>query len=418
MVGTHDERSTRTRVLAEAARLFARRGFHGTSTRDIAEAAGIRQPSLYAHFPSKQLVAAALLDAELAPALDRVEHLAGLAAPSPVKLHALLAAELEAMDPDVRPLFGDAVVAEPELADQRRLLHRLFALVRGMVDAGVRAGDLAADPEVLTALVVSHLSGATSRHLVVAPNALALADLVVRGALARPELLPEVRAAAGRLRPDRVPEALPAVLPPGDTHPRVGARLRAEREARRRTVAEVAEAAGLTKGFLSRIERDLANASVAALVRLCAVLDLPIGSLFDDPPPGEVVRGGAYPSIAFGGDGLREYALTPRGERRFQAILSEIAPGGTSGNEPHVLPGDVEFVLVLAGTVVLEFPTSGADSTMTLSTGDAFTFDPGTPHVFRSGTTAAAARVLWVLSPALPDGGGRARASEVLPSSN
>ena len=58
---------------------------------------------------------------------------------------------------------------------------------------------------------------------------------------------------------------------------RVGARLRAARLAQRRTVAEVAEAAGLTEGFLSRLERDRATASVAALVRLCAALDLAVG---------------------------------------------------------------------------------------------------------------------------------------------
>ncbi|MDT7777013.1 MAG: hypothetical protein QOC67_5937, partial [Pseudonocardiales bacterium] len=56
--------------------------------------------------------------------------------------------------------------------------------------------------------------------------------------------------------------------------PLIGARLRAARLARRQTVAEVAATSGMTKGFLSRLERDRANASVAALIRLCHALDL------------------------------------------------------------------------------------------------------------------------------------------------
>ena len=47
--------STRRAELAEiAARLFAERGFHGTSMGDIAEAMGVQKGSLYAHTESKQ----------------------------------------------------------------------------------------------------------------------------------------------------------------------------------------------------------------------------------------------------------------------------------------------------------------------------------------------------------------------------
>jgi hypothetical protein len=39
----------------------------------------------------------------------------------------------------------------------------------------------------------------------------------------------------------------------------------------------------------------------------------------------------------------------PSGEKRMQAILSPIGPGGGSGQEPYSLPADVEFAFVLAG---------------------------------------------------------------------
>src|SRR2546423_8636697 len=139
--------------------------------------------------------------------------------------------------------------------------------------------------------------------------------------------------------------------PNGDAVPdgtRIGAQLRAARLAARMSMAEVAERAGLTKGFVSKLERDLASVSVASLIRLCDALGISPGSLFQ-APKGEVVRRDARPRINFGGRKMTEYLLTPSGEKRVQAILSEIEPGGGSGEEPYALPAVVEVVLVLAG---------------------------------------------------------------------
>lgn len=182
--------------------------------------------------------------------------------------------------------------------------------------------------------------------------------------------------------------------------PRIGAQLRAARLAARKSMAEVAGQAGLTKGFLSKLERDLANVSVASLMRLCDVLDISVGSLFT-APRGEVVRAGQYPPINFGGTGVREYLLTPAGEKRVQAILSEIEPGGGSGDESYSLPADVEFLLVLAG----ELRIVVAGDELVLRSGDAFTFASGIAHSFGVPAGAGPARVLWVISPALPDHG-------------
>ncbi|MFC3076920.1 TetR/AcrR family transcriptional regulator [Phenylobacterium terrae] len=50
----------REEILAASLRLFGERGVHGVSTRQIAEAVGISQPTLYAYFPSKDHIAAEL----------------------------------------------------------------------------------------------------------------------------------------------------------------------------------------------------------------------------------------------------------------------------------------------------------------------------------------------------------------------
>ena len=130
------------------------------------------------------------------------------------------------------------------------------------------------------------------------------------------------RPSSGNSVPDAVPDGT-----------RIGAQLKAARLAARKSMAEVAEQAGLTKGFVSKLERDLANVSVASLIRLCEALDVSVGSLFE-ASIGEVVRRGARPPINFGGSRVKEYLLTPSGEKRMQAILSDIEPGGGSGDEP------------------------------------------------------------------------------------
>jgi AcrR family transcriptional regulator len=46
--------SRRSELTRQAARLFAERGYHGTSIGDLAEAMGVQKGSLYAHIESKQ----------------------------------------------------------------------------------------------------------------------------------------------------------------------------------------------------------------------------------------------------------------------------------------------------------------------------------------------------------------------------
>jgi len=188
---------------------------------------------------------------------------------------------------------------------------------------------------------------------------------------------------------------LPDAVPDGT---RIGAQLKAARLAARMTIAEVAEQAGVTKGFVSKLERDLVNVSVASLIRLCDALGVSVGSLFQ-APAGEVIRHGAHPPINFGGKKMTEYLLTPSGEKRIQAILSDIEPGGGSGEDPYPLPADVEFVYVLAGQLQI----NAAGEQITLDQGDAFTFPASTPHTFRGAPQAGRTQVLWVVSPALPD---------------
>jgi transcriptional regulator with XRE-family HTH domain len=178
--------------------------------------------------------------------------------------------------------------------------------------------------------------------------------------------------------------------------PRIGVRLRAARRDRGLSLAALAERSGLTKGFLSEVERDLTSPSVGSLLRVCAALGLAVGELFD-ADQGPVVRAAERSPIAFGGQGVDEFQLTPAGEGRLLVLQSDIAPGGGSGDDPYSLATDAEFVHVLAGTLDVE--VDGAH--FRLAAGDSMTFDAGAPHRWGNPSRSQPARVLWVLVPAL-----------------
>lgn len=50
------ETEARTRILKSALRLFAQRGYDGTTTRDLAEAAGVAEGTLFRHFSNKKAI--------------------------------------------------------------------------------------------------------------------------------------------------------------------------------------------------------------------------------------------------------------------------------------------------------------------------------------------------------------------------
>ena len=174
----------------------------------------------------------------------------------------------------------------------------------------------------------------------------------------------------------------------------IGARLRAARKQRSLTLDQVAHSAGLTKGFVSRLERDDVSPSVASLVTVCEVLGLRVGELFD-PPETSVLRAGEGRLINFGGQGAIERLVTPGTQGALEVIHSVIEPGGSGGDELYSLACEAECVYVLSGTVqvVLE---NGSEQ---LSAGDAMTFPGNAPHTWRN-PGPGTCEVLWILAPA------------------
>ena len=176
---------------------------------------------------------------------------------------------------------------------------------------------------------------------------------------------------------------------------RIGARLRAARLARGLTLEAVGAAAGISQGFVSKLERDQVSPSVASLVAICEAVGLKVGELFE-PPPSQIVRAGKGAPINFGGEGAEEFLLTPGTQTDVEVIRSIIDPGGTAGDDLYSLDCDVEFVYVLRGrlTIIL------GDDEHELAAGDSMTFRGRDPHTWHNASAEERCEVLWVLAPA------------------
>ena len=56
---------TKQRILEKSLELFSTKGYDAVSVGEIAKAVGIKAPSLYNHFPSKQAIFDAILEKQL-----------------------------------------------------------------------------------------------------------------------------------------------------------------------------------------------------------------------------------------------------------------------------------------------------------------------------------------------------------------
>jgi TetR/AcrR family transcriptional regulator, cholesterol catabolism regulator len=154
-VGTRRNELTR-----QAARLFAEKGYHGTSIGDLAEAMGVQKGSLYAHIESKaDLLWEVARDGAVAfhEALDAVPEQLGATEKIRAALRAHLRVVAEQLDVatvfirEWRYLDGDR--REEFVAERRRYEERFRALFREGRELGALRTDL--DDATATLLALS-----------------------------------------------------------------------------------------------------------------------------------------------------------------------------------------------------------------------------------------------------------------------
>jgi AcrR family transcriptional regulator len=204
-MATRNGPDTRQRILEAAAALFARRGYHGTSTREIAAEVGIRQPSLFHHFSSKQAILAELLDRDLEPALERIRCFNTSDLDPAARLYAYLLRDVAALTEspfDARGMYNDEVLEDPDLAPQRDKRSALHSETQNLVCAGVDAGVFRdVDPlfaqQIVTGMLLDTIWVTGSDLLEdIEGRPAQVADFVLLGLLRDPKNLEKVRATA------------------------------------------------------------------------------------------------------------------------------------------------------------------------------------------------------------------------------
>jgi len=136
-------------IVESAVRLFAERGFRGTTTRELAAAAGVTEPVLYEHFKTKKDLYDAIIDARSRQGCDLFSKIVGpyVELDDDRRFFEKLAESILAFHeqhPDYMRLLFFSALEGHELAEQFYERHRqtLFQLVRAYIERRMKDGDL------------------------------------------------------------------------------------------------------------------------------------------------------------------------------------------------------------------------------------------------------------------------------------
>lgn len=142
--GNSRYRQQRLEAIRAAAAVFAEKGFHGASTRDIAERMGIKQGSLYYYFSSKEEALGEVCLFGIEDYVHRMERIAKSDQPFEAKLMATLTSHLSSYREknEALKVYNDERLYLPE--EKRRILKQLGSgyrqLLEGIFEEGIRQG--------------------------------------------------------------------------------------------------------------------------------------------------------------------------------------------------------------------------------------------------------------------------------------
>lgn len=179
----------------------------------------------------------------------------------------------------------------------------------------------------------------------------------------------------------------------------LGQQLRQLRKQQGRSLADVAQACGMSLGLLSQIERGLSSASVKVLHMLAREFRVSVNSLLRNAEhaggeeDGRVARAGTHRYIDLKEKGISKEMFTPAACRSMDLCRASIAPGGSTGNELFVTGQGEQIGLVLKGVLELWV----GDRVIRLHEGDSFCYASSTPRRWCNPGTQTT-EVIWAIS--------------------
>jgi len=173
------------------------------------------------------------------------------------------------------------------------------------------------------------------------------------------------------------------------TQPKVGALIRARRRQLGMTLQEICDAAGISLGYLSQVERDQATPSLGTLAQIARSLDVGM-DYFIATPSVENALTRAAEREKFSVDGssvLYERIATDFAGNILSSFVLNVPPGYRSETVSH--EGE-EILYVLEGTIRQRLD----DEEITMTAGDSLHFRGNRPHAWWN-DSGKPARLLW-----------------------
>lgn len=182
----------------------------------------------------------------------------------------------------------------------------------------------------------------------------------------------------------------------------IGARVRQERQARRWTLDQLAEVAGVSRRMVVNVEQGSANPSVGTLLRISDALGVGLPSLVDRPQPTPVKvtrrgEGAVLWSGESGGRGLLVAGTEPPDVVELWDWT--LGPGDAHVSEAHPV-GTRELIQVQQGSITLEV----GDQSVALDAGDAVAFAGDVAHSYANPGTQPSRFSLAVFEPGVGSG--------------
>lgn len=170
----------------------------------------------------------------------------------------------------------------------------------------------------------------------------------------------------------------------------VGRRVRRRRLEQRLTLAAVAASAGLSVGFLSRIETGHRATSIQTLAGLCRVLGIRMEDLLDphEEPVAKVVES-LHPFVEHA-PGLSVQHVSDPDDRGLLMVNAVLQSRSRCSVQAHTGQGPLTGVQMEGASFL-----RGSGGAYLLGTGDALTLTPGTAMVWAN-QRADLSRVLWI----------------------
>jgi transcriptional regulator with XRE-family HTH domain len=198
----------------------------------------------------------------------------------------------------------------------------------------------------------------------------------------------------------------------------LGQKIRKERLKNQLTLEQFSQKTGLSKSFLSQVERGLAEPSITSLKKISKQLGFSVVNLFQDentPDPSwdysnfgqkyngkrplyvngpEVVRSDKRKRLALPGSNVVYDLLTPDMKRQLEVMYMRVSRGESSGTEPMLDPPGEKIGIVLKGSIEVTI----GNQIFELGEGDSIYYPTDMPHSWRA-LEGDSIEVIWIMTP-------------------